>query len=358
MTRYYEGLSPIGEMWATRLLWQGGGAEDAITDEVEFIKLDATSTASKANLRDGKANVIQPRGAGKMRVGLIRQFDVMPLATDALTAMREMNSPTIQAKAAQVLRLQLQHMATMQANFIEVFCSHVLAYQRVNLSKSFELLLPTVSATTGAITDHADTAISIDFGHTDSHRGDCDDVFDDPWSTAGTRIDIQLDLLRQKARRAGIPVPTDIYINSIKKGVLRSNTEFRAWAANNNQRMESILQGDGLQGLWGFNWHFVDGTYTDASGTQREVLPEGKAIITAPMAGPWVKRFNGMELVNLTGQLAFSNAEQALESLEPVYGKFAYARLSENPAQVLAYAGNNFGLGFAAQGLWVPDVFA
>lgn len=357
LTDHYTSLSPLGEMWATKKLWGSGPAVDSITDEIEQVQITATATASKANLRDGKANVIQTTGAGKIRIGMVRQFDVLPLGVDALTALREIDSPTIQAKGMQVLRMQLERMATMQANFLEIFFSHVLNYHRVNLSADFSLLQPSVHATTGVITDHADTVISLDFGHAAAHRGQCGTLFSDAWSDPDTRIDIQLDELKREARRNGLPVPTEIAVNGVNKGVLRTNTEFRTWCTNNGARMESILQGEGIQGLWGFNWQFVDGTYTDSAGDEQEIVPEEVAIISPAMSGQWVKRFNGMELVNLSGQLSFANAAQALASLSEVYGKFAYARIQENPAQILAYAGNNFGVGFAAPALWTPTVF-
>lgn len=358
MIPHYKSLSPLTEMWATNWLWNSGPAIDTLLDKIEMLTISTTSRPGKVNMRDGKANVIQPRGASKMFHGLLRQFDMLPLSTDALHAMRDMDSEVVNVKAVQALEIQLEEMANLQQNFQEVALAHILTFNRLNFNADNELLLPSVHATTGVISDDAATSVTADFGIPNANRGDLGGIVSALWSTAATRIDTQLDALKRAARVAGLPVPTDITVNGQKKSVLRSNTEFRAWAVNHQLRIDQVLSGEGIKDLWGFNWHFVDSTYTDISGTVRDVVPATSAVITAPMNGRWVKRFNGSELVNLKGQLAFANAQQALESLDNVYGKFAYARLSENPAQVQAFAGNNWGVGFAAPAIWVPTVFA
>jgi hypothetical protein len=326
-------------------------------DQVKLITVNVTNTPGKANTRTGPPNVIQPRGGSDAFHSLIRQFDEMPLDGDALRALREMESDSLNRLGSQVVAEQMDHVATQFALFKEVAIAHIVTYGRLNLSVDNELLLPTVHATTGAITDNASAHVSADFGVPNAMRGNLGGIIDTKWSDASAKIGKQLEALRVQAAKDGKVLPNTIYMNTEDKYYLRDNTEFKAWAQYHGMRAEQVLAGDGISDLWGFNWVFLTKYYTDSTGTQRPIIPSKTAMIHGEI-GSWLRGYDGIEILSMNPQTHFASADEAVAQLTEVSGQFAYADIKRNPVTVSAFYGDNWGLGFAQPNIWNPTVIA
>ncbi len=173
------------------------------------------------------------------------------------------------------------------------------------------------------------------------------------WSNSSARIERQLIDLKYRARKNNIPEPTEIYVHTLTKKHLFDNTEFRSWAQNSNTAPDRVLAGNFIEDLWGYNWHFVGGTWQDSGGTTRDLITQEHAVIT-PAVGPWLRASRGAELVpREVGVVQDMNA--ALASLDYFFGPFAYAELKHNPAALAMFMGENWGLHFADPGaIWIP----
>lgn len=359
LTSMYVALPSIQELFFTNEFFTPllGPKSNVDSDTVEMISIGGTTRPGPGNLRGGTARRITPKGGTKRYFQLFRYFTEMEIDGDVLRSLREPDSEALQEKGQQAIDLQQEEMAIRHRLYKEVVLSQIMSIGRVNIDANGEILVPSVNSTSGAITDASGTAVSADFGVADSHRGNLGGTVSALWSTAATKISQQLDEIVRLAGIAGAPRPKTIYVNAIKKQVLRNNTEFNDWAKYNSTKVDQILAGDGIDGLWGFNWRFVEGTWTDKDGTTRDLIPQTSVIIT-PEKGPWLRAHNGSELVPRDLSPA-PDARSLLNQLEKVYGPFTYASLNHNPVKLSMFYGDNFGLNFAdPNALWCPTVFS
>lgn len=361
LTSMYLAVPSIQDYFFTKEFFDGLAPRDIDSDAVELISVSATTQPGPGNLRGQPARRITPKGGTKRIFQAFRYFTEMELDGDALKALREPDSFGLQEKGRQVVELQQEEQAIRHRLFKEVCLANILTTGRVEFDANGNILTPSVNSSTGAITSATGAAVAADFGVDNSHRGALTlsgtSIITALWSTAGTVISLQLDNLVRRAGTLGVPRPKHIYVNAVKKSLLRANTEFNDWAKYNSRRVDEVLIGDGIDGLWGFNWHFVDGTWTDASGTTRDLIPQTSAIIM-PEKGAWLRAHRVSELVPRDMMLAQTPTE-LLNQLEKVYGEFSYACLSHNPVKLLAYYGDNFALNYAdPNAIWQPTVFA
>lgn len=352
---HYMAMPQILEYWFTKTFYTN--VKNVDSDSVRMISISATATPGQGNVRNGKARIIKPKGASERFFSLFRYFTEMPLEADALRALREIDSPSMQQKGRDIVEMAQEESKILADLFKEIVFSQIMTVGRVNLDASGTILVPSVNATTGAITDAAGTVISADFGVADTHRGNLDGTIAALWSTAGTKIPDQLEALDRLCAIAGVPAVKNIYLNPLSKKHLRNNTQFNDWAKYNSVRVDQVLTGDGIEGLWGRNWHFVNGTWTDSTGTTRDLIPSTGGILM-PDIGPWLRAFSGSELIDTTN-LVTNDLLGALNQLTTIYGPFAYAETTRNPAGLSYFQGDNFGLGFAdPNAIWMPTLFS
>lgn len=358
LSSMYSAVSSIQEYYFTTTFFKG--AKDVDSDTVELIKINATNRPGPSNTRGANARRIQPKGAEGLRATLFHYFVEMDLAADALRALREPESFALQDKGRQVLQIQVDEMATRHRLHKEAVFRCILVYGRVNFDVAGEILEPSVHATTGALTDASGTVVSADFGVANAHRGNLGGTIGALWSTGSTQIGLHLDTLRRKAAIAGTARPTTVIINGIKKTLLRANTEFNDWAKYNSVRVDQVLTGDGIDGLWGFNWKFLDGTYELEDGTAIDLIPLTGALILPDIGGglSWLRNFNGSELLPTDLELKTS-VDAAVASLVTIYGQYAFSQLQFPPTRLSMFYGDNFGMNFAdPNAIWSPTVFA
>lgn len=352
---HYVALPQIMDYWFTKTFYTN--VKNVDSDSVRMISISQTATPGQGNVRNGKARLIKTKGASEKFFSMFRYFTEMPLEADALRALREFDSPAMQAKGREIVEMAQEESKILASLFKEVTINNIMIRGRVNLDASGNVLVPTVHATTGVITDHADTMISADFGVPDTHRGDLNGVISALWSVAGTKIPDQLEALDRACDVAGVPRVKKILLNPLSKKHLRNNTQFNDWAKYNSMRADQVLQGDGIEGLWGKNWEFVGGTWLDSSGTTQDLIPQTSGVFL-PDDGPWLRRFAGSELID-TSNLVQSDLLASLNALMTVYGPFAYGETTRNPTGLSYFQGDNFGIGFAdPNAIWMPTLFS
>lgn len=370
LSQRYDAIPSIQDYLFTREFYEAnlkGESTRFRSDKVGMISIGATQQPGPGNMRGQPARRLAAKGGTERYLHNLRYFTEMELPVDVLLALRHPENEQLQEKGREVVMIQMEEMRTKHRLFKEVCFSHILSYGVIDFDVNGNILVPSVNSSTGVVTRPSGSIFGSgtisrgeagDYGVPDGNRGNIGSVIGALWSTASTDIGEQLDNLRRYAATLGAPRPTTIWMNSVKKQKLRDNTEFQTWAAGYPGRAEQVLNGEGFDGLWGFKWRFVDGTWTDHNGTTRDLIPQTSVIITPDM-GPWIRAHEGAELI--PNQMAVaSTLEELLGQLDYAYGAFSYAMMSARPPFTMSqFFGDNFGLNFAdPNAIFMPTVFA
>ena len=326
--------------------------------EYTLVYYPAMMEPAPGNVPGAEARVLVPNGATERRASLFANFNKVLMPGEVLNALREPDSLALQEMGATTVARVYDDFAERHNIFKELIVAKILTTGRVNMNAAGQILESSVHATTGVISDAANTLISADFAVANSHRGNLGGIISALWSASTTTIATQLDALRDAAEAANVETPTDIYLHPTSKQHLRDNDEFVEWAAYNNRATDTVLRGDMIEGLWGFNWHFYGGKYLSAAGTMLDYIPPTRAIIAPPANRPWLRPSQGSTLVpSQIGVMA--DWQEALRNTTKYYGKYSYAKLLDDPMALYLYMGDLFVLNFAdPNAIWMPTVFA
>lgn len=326
-------------------------------DEVVIPVVATINSPAPANTRGSGPRRQAGVGASKKQFALFHSFNEWAQDANAIRFLRS-SDPAIQALGKEVLQANIDDAGRRQKLFREVVIGSIMNYGRVNIGANGDVLVPTVHATTGVITDHADTAISADYQVANTHRGNANGLTSGAWDTTTTDIPKELADIRDDALKAGAEPPDTVYLNPLRKTKLINNTKFMEWAKYNNVRNDQVLQGNGIDNFFGWNIKFMEGYWTDAGGTQRPVIPVRNALIV-PKDGPWKRCKEGTQDIPTTCDIK-GTFEEALASLKAVQGMFAFAQIRVTPLVELSLLmGDNFGMGFAnPNSIYMPTVFA
>lgn len=362
LTASYRAADVLGELPFTNDFYIN--PRDTITDEVELVYFPGSTTPAPLNVRGGPSRKLQNLGGTKRYATLFYAFNSIRLDSLALRALREPESYTLQEKGRQIVENQVENFRNRHAYMKEAVIASIMTKGRVNIDADGNVLTPTVDSLTGAITDATNTVISADFTVPNSNRGNLNDstdggaIIDSLWSNSATMISRHLDKIRYRSSKFGRPMPTEVYVHGVPgRKFLRDNAEFKEWAKYTNQRsVEEVLRGGVIMDLWGWNWHFIDGTYQDSGGTYRDLLPQTSAIV-CPKPGPWLRAYRGATDVprdlNIVG-----DHMSVLNAYEVVYGQAAWAKLVDDPVALALYMADSFGLSFAdPNAIYMPTVF-
>lgn len=357
LTASYRAAPSLLDYVFTKLFYKN--PQTVYGDTVEMITIAATNTPGPMNTKGSAARPIQPKGGAKRAFSIFDYFTELPIDPMALMHLQAMDSPQLQQNGQDVLNLQLEESATKQRLAKEVILASIMTYNRVNIDNEGNILVPSVHATTGAITDADGTLISADFGVLDAHRGNLGGTIGALWSVPGTDIASHLDAIDRKAAIAGVPKPMDFYVNGLHKSAFANNTQVKAWApyANVNNIAGQVLNnfdGDTLA-IFNKRFHFISGTWVDKTGTTQDIMPQNIAL-AVPDMGPWMRAFRGRRLV--PNAVGIASAATPMSNFTPVEGEYAYAFTNHNPVRTSIFTGDTYGLGFAnPDAIWVPKVF-
>lgn len=358
LTASYRDMPSIGEYFFTNRFFTN--TRDVPTDDWELINWAASNQPLPINSRGGSANTMTPT-AGTKRIGsMFVGYDRVPVGADGLNALREEESFALQSKGMSVVEMIQEELMSRHRIRKEAILASILTTGAVGFGTNGDVLVPTAHSDSGALTHQSGAVIQPDFSVPNSRRGKCSDgstnAIAGPWSDSASKIWNDLEEIQYRQQNAGLPRLTDVFVHSLNKRHLRQNDEFIQWAKESNTAPDRLLAGDMIEGLWGYNWHFIPGTYVDSSGNTVDLIAQKLAVITPP-PGPWLRAVNGLTLVpgdiNLQGDW-----RSALNALQEVYGEYSYAHLEHNPASLYVYCGDAFGLAFAnPNAIWMPSVF-
>lgn len=248
LTAMYKSAPSITDLFFTNTFYTN--PQNVNSDEVEIVSVGATTRPGPGNTRGAAARQLQPKGGAKKIATIFHTFNNLPVPADCLWALREPESYGFQQKGEAALQIQVEDAAWKARLHKEILLRQILVYHRVNMDANGELLDPSITTATGALTDASGATISADFGVSNNRRGDCNDIASGAlWSTAGTKIGEQLDIFDRENARVGAPKIMDILTSSLNKSALRGNTEFNDWAKYNSVRPNQVLVGDGIDGL-------------------------------------------------------------------------------------------------------------
>lgn len=333
------------------------GVTGTTGDEVKIPVVGISNTPAPANTRGSGPRRHAGPGASIKQFALYHSFNEHAIDANAIRFLRS-SDPAIQNMGKEVIAALIDDAGRRQKLFREVVIGSIMTYGRVNIGSDGAVLLPTVHATTGVITDNASAMVSADYQVADTHRGRCNSLLSGAWDTITTDIPQELSIIRDAALKAGAEPPTTVYLNPLRRQTLVNNTKFKEWMTLNSVRADVVLNGSGVDNFFGWNIKFMEGYWTDSSGTQRPVIPVRNAIIVPP-DGAWKRCKEGTQDVPTTVDIK-GTMEEALASLKAVQGMFSFAQVKVSPLVELSlFLGDNFGLGFAnPNAVWMPTVFA
>ena len=359
LTALYRKVPSHGNYFFTNTFWPSdrNRINKVDSDDVELIVLEAITRPGTANVRNGKARVQTPSGATKLALSLFRSFTQTPIQGDCLQALREPGSHAIQNKGrTQVREVNLEQKQRF-ALFREVVFSQLMTVGKVYFDNEGEILVPTINASSGAVTAPSDAVIDADFLVVDNHRGDLNSIIGTSWDNAGATILDDLEAIDEQADTENAPRPEHIICHHTNKKHLRNNTQFAAWAKESNRSVETVLRGNMIEDFGGKTWHFVGGQWEDRNGTKHKMMNADRICMYPDPSAGWLRATLGSELVPRRLGMA-QNAMDALGNLTKVYGDFAYATIDHNPVQLSLFNGSNFGLNFAdPNAVWNPTVW-
>lgn len=357
LTAAYMAAPTLGEFVFTNDFYVN--PMDAISDSVELIYFPSANKPAPLSARGSAARVLQLSGATKRIASLFVAFNQIGLPADSLTGLRYPDVYELQEKGRQAVETQLEYFRQRHALMKEAAFASQLTTGKVFWDSNGNIIPGSINFD-GTVTAPSGT-IEADFGLADNQRGLLDDtteggtIIDKLWTDSAALISAQLDRIVKRSARLNRPRPTEVYINGSNKKHLRANSEFRTWAQYHQRSIDEVLRGSIINDLWGFNWHFVDGTYVDVDGTYRDLVPVGSALI-CPKPGPWMRAFRGATNVpknlNVVGSM-----EEVLNSYEIVYGQAAWAKMTDNPVSLEMFMADAFGISFPDPGaIYCPTI--
>jgi len=330
--------------------------KSTVSDDVTIFSLTRSNVPNPANTRGSMPKRQNGPGASKKSFSLFNSFNELTMPNDTLRFLRS-NDPGIRQIGQEWVAATIEEAGRRQKLLREVLVGQAMTFGVSCLDSNFDPIMPTVHATTGALTTTG-AAVVADYQVADSHRGNCGSLTTGAWDTTTTDIFQELEGFRDASVKAGSEAPNTVYINRLRLPKLLLNTKFQAWATLNKVTNEQVINSGKITNYFGWNIVGVEGYWTSAGGTQYPLIPLRQAIICPPN-GPWKRCVEGTQDVPTTLGV-FDNLESALATMKPVVGMFGFAQVKVTPlAQCSLYLGDNFGLGFAnPNSIYMPTVFS
>lgn len=194
-------------------------------------------------------------------------------------------------------------------------------------------LLPTSS---GAV-------LTVDQGVSANNKNQLNGIIDTTWSNAAANIAKQLFALRAAAvQGSGYPLKYAIYGKNIP-GYMAANTSLQYfWARNAGYNQEYLSKNLVPEKFLDFIWVPAnEAFYEDENGTTQTIFPDDGITFTPEINKSTWTLYRGSEMVPTQfGPVA--DAAAALKSLTEVFGRGRYAKLKDNPVEILDIAFTHF----------------
>lgn len=324
-------------------------ARDTYGDIIEVHYVEAESRPAPLNFRGKQSKVLDEQGAKTLYFKPLHSYNSMPVPNQVIEFMRDPNSIQHQEKGALALVDAMQSMGTRIRMLRAVALAKVLTegviYTDVN----------------GNITETSGTGPTYNFQVPASNKSQL--TFGSPiiataWNNSAAKIANQLKALRQKAIELHLPQPKHIWAPTDCINWLLDNTQLKDYFIRNPRANEQILQGEMVEDLLGYTWHFYDGVYEASDGTTKPLIPRTKVIIHPEVVGQsgWFRAFNSSQLINDSTKES-KTIQESIANKQVVYGDYAYIREIRDPDSTVMYTGTNFLYAFAnPSAVWMPTV--
>lgn len=319
----------------TAAFWTGTPRQER-ADEFSYLYYPAMSEPAPMNVRGGVARELTPGTASKRFGSCYTIFNKIPVDGDALTALRNPDNRELQAKGIDSVTRVFEEFGLRQKITKELVIAKSLSAGTVYIGQAGTVL-----------EDSSGAVMAVSLGIPANNLTTLNGIIpaNAKWSVSTTKIGDQLDALVRRQGGLNTERPTDIWVNAINKKHLRNNDQFTEWAVYNNASADTVLRGDMIEGLWGFNWHFISGKYKDSTGTMTDFIPTTAAIITPSPSSPVFHRTNHLTLVPSSVGIG-GTWQEKLSSLDEKFGEYTYAELTHNPAILSLFMGDKFGFIF------------
>lgn len=321
--------------------------QNVADDQFDFVFYPAEMEAAPLNRSGDEARTLTTGDGATRKGSLFVAFNKIRMPMDAVSALREPDSMAMQEKGQLALQNVFDRFSERHAIQKELIVSKILTTGFVYLDAQGNVL----ESSSGA-------AVTAEFDVAASHKTNLNGIINKLWSDNTAKILDNCDSIRDQAESENAEAPTDLWVHPLSKRHLRNNDQFIEWCVESGVNADTILRGDMIEGLAGFNWHFYGGKYKDATGTMQNYIPVTQGIMTPPPTGGWLKKSQGLSLVPTDLNIQ-SDWQTALNSVVPMYGKFSYAKMKDDPLALYLYMGDKFGLNFAdPAAVWMPTLFA
>lgn len=324
------------------------------SDEYEMLIDPNDTRPAPVNRKDAAARVMDGAGMTERRGVLIRTFNAQSFGQDLMSSIREPNSRELDRKGLSEVRRQSAKFRTRHALLKELLIAKVLGTGVLYYDRSTGLIAESSGATTQ----------TIDFGIDATHKTNLNSLslLGTSFTAAGFDLIGLFDYIDNTAVTENSEPITEVHCDISLKQYLLKNTQFQTWAAKGTPVTDEVLTGQysgrvTIPNVFGKNFHFYGGSYTNASGSQSRYVPTTKMIFTPPESSrTWYEPSEGMSLVPTSLEVK-STVEDAVNSLAEVYGPYSYASMSHNPLRVDHFAGDCFGFNLKTpQSVFMPTV--
>lgn len=312
----------------------------------QYLSISNLKTMAPLNKPGSPARVIQPTGNQTRSITIANVFNEMRLDPDVLHNLRYPDQWSLQQSGEQEIQKQLQDFALKHMYMKQAFLAKAFADGVVYIDENGMIL----ESSSGA-------KITIDLGVPSNHKTQLtfgSAIISADWATASTKILDHLDNLTIRAAKERVAPPKHVWLNLANKAWFRNNTQINGFYSSIEMLHNALNDPNGFE-LQGYVFHFVGGIYTSAAGSDVDIIPTTKAIIT-PDLGPWFLNAIGCQSIpNKTG--ITGGVSDGVNAFDKVYGDFAYTHVSHNPAGLSVFAGTNFMYAFREpKAVWMPTV--
>lgn len=344
--RYMQGYNnqamPLTAAW-----WDAAPRQQVMGNDYSFLFFNAVSKPSPMNVAGGTARLLAQTRTGKRTYASCHHvFNQMVVGQDALLALESLDSEALQDKGAESIALA----------FDEVGERHKIA-KELMIAKSISGGIVYVDNNGQVLEDSTTAVITVDLQVPANNKTNLNGLLASLWSNKTAKLCDQLDAIRRCSMQNNRERPTEIWVNSINKKHLRNNDQFVEWCLKSDRAVEEVLRGEIILDLWGWNWHFVDGTYTASDNTTKDFFPTTIATITPPITGAWCKRTDHLSVV--PKQTGIMPDWKSAHGMAPKYfGPYSYAYIDHNPYQLSLFMGDKYGFVFADPGaIYIATAF-
>lgn len=347
----------------TRWLLDGRPTYRTKNDEVLSFNFVGKQNAGKRNFRGKPAHKSGGLSITRRQSGLVRAHDSVELNASWIPALSaNPNSTDEDPNALTVVTRIMSDTVEQQARTLDMMVAQAIFTGHIFSDSSDDILIASVNATTGAVTDPGSATNDYDFVVPDNRRGNLDGLIDTVWSDAEADILAQLVAIRKWAAENKLAIPDQIRLPEEYIPVLLNNTKFKDWANFSSSSIDAALKGEFIQ-AYGWQWTFVKPQFIETSSTDTtplDIWPTGRALITSS-AESTIEVTEGVEhfMPGSDTYLVGGSPADLTAGLQEMYGDFGYAKIEKGDSPSLQIAmGFNRGWDISRACILTPKLFS